>query len=304
VASKFDRRLSELQSQNLEVRRKAALKLSEYGRREAVPALCAALDDPSWKVRRNAAISLGKIADPASIDALSSALGDQTKSVSKEAARALASIQGFTGDNRAAEALYRGLQDKRETVQQRIKEALFECQADAAPLMCQALQHSDPDLRAAGLEILKAMLDGWDHRIILSALLADPRLSTQERFNGLEALSGYRGRLRLVPYILDTRRYCQQMAASGESEAVRRGALAVLDYMSLPRAGQRDLSAEPHELLRGAGAVSTADAADVLLRGTTPAEPLLEPPQKPLLRLWLFILNILRRVMRRSQRSR
>ena len=53
--TKIAQRVAELSHEDIAVRRKAALKLGDYGDPIALPFLCAALQDESWKVQRNAA---------------------------------------------------------------------------------------------------------------------------------------------------------------------------------------------------------------------------------------------------------
>ncbi|HZO87596.1 MAG TPA: HEAT repeat domain-containing protein [Chthonomonadaceae bacterium] len=249
-------------------RREAATKLGKRGGREAVEALCQALQDGSWHVRRNAAQALGRLGDTAVLEPLCQALQDKSQGVRRAAATALGALQ----DARAVEPLLSALRDKKALVRNSACEALIRIGLPAVAPLCQALAEDREPVRKHARTALQQILE-QNHKQTLSALLGDARLTPQQRWIGLDALCGYRGGRFLGPYFADTRRFCERVARSEDfAEPARTGAHEVLNYLTLARPSQRDLSAEKDSLLRAAHGTEATGGADILLRASN-SEP-------------------------------
>jgi HEAT repeat protein len=117
------------------IRLSAARALGPLHNPIAVPALRAALQDPSRKVQIWAVRSLGELKDRESLEGLIARLGDDDSAVRASAARAVGEI----GDQRATEALIARLDDKRRTVRLEVIKALVSLR-DSRGLV--ALEHA------------------------------------------------------------------------------------------------------------------------------------------------------------------
>ncbi len=87
-------RIRQLKHRDPFVRRTAAMALGDLGPEgaEAIPSLCAALDDPDPDVRRQAANALGQIGAGAAVPRLVRALEDENELVRNSAGQALRDI--------------------------------------------------------------------------------------------------------------------------------------------------------------------------------------------------------------------
>jgi hypothetical protein len=289
---KLAQRIAELTHEDVAVRRKAALKLGEYGDHAALPELCAALRDESWKVARNAAKALSSFRDPAAVEALSSVFivsprKKKYRSVRKEALLALGDI----GTEAAIETIGRVWREERD-LHDVAPEALLRAGLPAVPILCRALAegyaallpqlsrlhltvilvrhslirlHGGPE--SAAYHVLCSLLEARGVEVF-AALLATDRLSPREKYACLEALRRRWRYMQLTVYFRDVPGYCQHWAATDEREAVRAGARAVLDYITLPRGSQRPLTTGSDELLRAGSGMEDDVGSDVLLRAS------------------------------------
>ena len=98
--------LSGLESQDGELRIRAAAALGTVGSLACVPALIRALRDSEWEVRAQAAAALGRQMDGRAIEALQAAMRDENWWVRQNSAQSLSEIPGGTT------ALIRGLEDE------------------------------------------------------------------------------------------------------------------------------------------------------------------------------------------------
>jgi hypothetical protein len=299
--TKIAQRIAELSHEDIAVRRKAALKLGEYGDVAALPELCAALQDVSWKVQRNAARALSSFRDPAAVEALASVFIEtgvsptgrkrRYRSVRKEALYALGQI----GTEEVIKIIDRVWLDERADLHDEAVFALQQCGLVAVPAVCRALAaaHAVVTSRAAGVRVtaaislqslpdrhdwierdaralLFALIDDHGHDVFI-AILATDRLTPRDKYLCLEILRRRHRSLLLTIYFRATTSYCEQLAVTAESDAVRAGARAVLDYSLLARGSAQSLTAQSDELVRAAGASSCEQGSDELVRGA--AEP-------------------------------
>jgi hypothetical protein len=261
-----------LQDGDRSVRRLAARRLGWRGNRQAVEPLLAALQDDYWLVRRNAAKALGHIGEAAAVGPLCQALKDKSQGVRRQAAIALGKI----GDAQAVEPLCRALRDKKPAVRESVVAALAQIGIPAVGPLCMAATTEKTRVQNQAILALCLLLDRA-HKATLCAILADARLTPQQRRASLESLSGYRGARFLTPYIANVRQFCERVVRSQDSEdAARKGAQDILDSMMLGRASQRDPSSEKDRLLRAAHGSATLDGANSLLRASAMEE---ETPQ-------------------------
>jgi HEAT repeat protein len=105
-----------MQDVDRQVRERAVAALGSRGDQRSAEALRAAMADQDLQVREQAAIALGRL----SVDLLINSLEDQNGQAREAAAKSL----GIIGDYRAAEALYKALQDRDEQVRKKAAEAL------------------------------------------------------------------------------------------------------------------------------------------------------------------------------------
>jgi HEAT repeat protein len=141
-----------------EVRADAAKALGDMGAWDAVPALAAALKDPSADVRAGAAYALVKMKDRAkdAAPALKDALGDRDRLVRYNAVVALHNMEAATSAELAAPiaSLLDGAdKDDRESVVKMLVNLGFE-DAAARKTILGAMEHGEPDVR---LQILNEM---------------------------------------------------------------------------------------------------------------------------------------------------
>jgi HEAT repeat protein len=86
--------LSALESEDNELRIRAAAALGMVGSLTCVPALRRALQDPEWEVRAQAAAALGRQMDARAIDSLRLSMRDENWWVRQNSAQALSEIPG------------------------------------------------------------------------------------------------------------------------------------------------------------------------------------------------------------------
>jgi len=208
--------------------------LGQIGDVRAVEPLCRALGDPEFYVRWNAALALGKIRDVRAVEPLCQALNDQSEDVRWNAALALGEI----GALRAVEPLCRALEDKNRYVREHAAEALVKIGPAAVEPLCNMLRDKNKNVRTEAAVTLDEI---GAAEPLPRKVLAEARLTPQQRFKGLEALQQvrYKDRWRVLRYSLpDIQEYCHEMLGNGDA-AVREGAQAVLGsgwrYLAYPR---------------------------------------------------------------------
>ncbi|MCS6775084.1 MAG: HEAT repeat domain-containing protein [Chloroherpetonaceae bacterium] len=287
--------LAALRDDDPVMRREAARKLGRRGNREAVRPLCDALQDENWRVRSNAARSLGIIGDPWAVEPLIAALDDRMTTVRREAARALGSIR----DIHAVHALCNALGDRKASVRENATFALQQMGVAIVPALCQHLDDSNALVRYHATLALCALYES-ERRTVTDRILTDRHLTPRQRWQGLEAIRAARPSRFSLGWIRDVHQFCQEIQRQAEAEgrtdrAVYRGALQVLEYITLARPVQRDFVAERESLLRAAQAYSPdADAADTLLRGAQREEAPGTPGTARRAGLWASLLARLR----------
>lgn len=146
--------LRQLKSKNAETRRRAAFKLGAARKRNAVPALAAALGDADWGVRCAAVEALGRIGDPRAGDALVAALRDKDWTVRSAAAAALMNVT----DARSLDALVAALKAADEFVRSSAVVALAKIGGRrAAQAVASLLRDDDPGVVEQVLKALAQM---------------------------------------------------------------------------------------------------------------------------------------------------
>ncbi len=294
---KIARQIAALTSEEMVQRREAALKLGTPGNRAAVGPLCAALDDASWFVRRNAARARGRHGKGEAVGPLCKALKDKSGGVRREAVIALGKI----GEERAIAPLCQALKDKKRSVRESAIEALVCAGPLAVVPLCRILDRNTAStaLFLHGERALRQLLRQGTTEA-LYAVLKDVRLSMAERLNFLEMLRDYAQRMRWFTSAArrtDARRFCESVVRAGTDAAARESAQALLDYITLVRAGERDRTTEKDSLLRGAQSGIPVGGTDSLLRasglGSMAADAASAPPGF-LRRLFRRLLQLLR----------
>jgi len=285
--SQISRYLANLRDLDVNKRIYAAEHLGRIKNQEAVRPLILALSDTEYKVRLTAARSLGMIGDVWAVEPLILALGDETASVRRTAATSL----GLIRDSHAVEGLCRVLRDKKRTVRENARAALIQIGESAVGGLAQTITNGTPRSQTEAEYALITLYEK-DKYGITSRIFSEPKLMPRERFLALDAIKNARpgGFLaRFQPWIGDVFQFCMETAAfqratSMTDDAKCQGAEAVLQYMTLVRAGQRNSKEEGTELLRGSSADNTPQKADELLRGSeSPAE---SPQSASRLSLW------------------
>jgi hypothetical protein len=214
-------------------------------------------------------LSLGRIGDLWAIDPLIAALRDETSTVRRTAATALGEFR----DPLAVEALCRALQDKKRTVRDNALQALLQIGAPAISGLAQTVANGSQTAQEQA-RLALANLYERERRQTTSRLLSEPKLTPQERFQALDAIckarpGGWVG--RFSSWMSNVTQFCSEVvefhrAAGTTDSAEYRGAEAVLQFVTLVRAGHRDHGVEQRELLRGSKADSASQDGDELLR--------------------------------------
>lgn len=272
-SKKIGKWLAALRDDEPAMRRDAARKLGRRGNREAVRPLCDALQDENWRVRSNAARSLGIIGDPWAVEPLIAALDDRMTTVRREAAKALGNIK----DMHAVHALCNALGDPKASVRENATFALQQMGVAIVPALCQHLDDSNAFARYHATLALCALYES-DRRTVTDRILTDRHLTPRQRWQGLEAIRAARPSRFSLGWIRDVHSFCEEIRRQGEAEgrtsqALYRGAVQVLEYITLARPVQRDFATERESLLRAAPAgPADTDAAATLLRGAQHAE--------------------------------
>ncbi|HLK60161.1 MAG TPA: HEAT repeat domain-containing protein [Chthonomonadaceae bacterium] len=315
--AQIERTLQALRSEDEIERRKAASRLGKTANMEAVGPLCRALHDPNWRVRRSAAGALGRIGSlwadnnvdedvsvllevleegpernrngiQQAVEPLCGALNDRTLSVRREAATAL----GLLKAPDAVEPLCRLLTDKKGSARASAILALTQIGLPAIPSLCRRLTPAHQE-SSQSLLALQNIVKSYGPSA-LYRLLQEEALTPEQRWNALTLLQEYRS--HLPPFsaarrlLTDLRRFCESAAQSG-TEEVRTGALKVLEYTTLARASQRNLTTEQDELLRGAQGDTVPESGATLLRGSERSEA----PAPETRSLWASVRRWLKR---------
>ena len=143
--------LALLQSEHKRDRLEAVRGLGNVGTRDAVPAVIAALDDPSEHVRQGAAAALGNLGDPRAVNPLIASLDDPDEHVQQAAAGGL----GDLGDVQALRPLSQELHNPNKHVRQTAALALGRLgDPAAADALKDALGDPEPHVRAAAVQAL------------------------------------------------------------------------------------------------------------------------------------------------------
>lgn len=272
------RHLANLQDLDVTKRIDAAQRLGRYKDREAVLPLILALSDTEYRVRQKAAHSLGMIGDAWAVEPLLLALGDETARVRRTAATSL----GLIRDDHAVEGLCRVLRDRKQTVRANARNALILMGESAVGGLAQTITHALPFVDAEAEYALVTLYER-DKYGITARIFSEPKLTPHERFRALEAIKNARPggfMARFSAWFGNVSQFCTERVemhrAAGTTETAEcKGAEAVLQYMTLVRAGQRDSREEGAELLRGSSADNTPQKAGELLRGSE------LPPENP-----------------------
>jgi|GEM_PF-619292 len=131
------------------------LALGKLGDLRAVPRLRTLLSDEDSIVRGASAEALGYIGDTTVVHSLGELLNDRNEQVKISAARALE----YIGDASAVSYLIPVLGDEEYTVRKVVIEALSELGAAAVPVLNEALQSTERDVRAGAVTCLDNI--GW-----------------------------------------------------------------------------------------------------------------------------------------------
>ena len=256
------------------MRRKAATRLGTPGNTFAIEPLCKALEDGDRFVRRRAALALGRIGAPLAIDPLCHRiLTDPSLLVQHAAIVALGQI----GSARGLDPLCKALQNRKTSWD--AAEALIKIACPAILLLVQRANGPEGASQSSSEQTLRQLANHKPPKALL-AVLTDFRVSAGERYLCLETLRGKLGiSRRLSPSLTSVQNFCEQGLTS-QTDAVRKGAREVLDYLTLGRAGQQDLSADQDILLRAAEGRATAEGVDQLLRASD-AEEISITPEEP-----------------------
>lgn len=271
----IQRRLSELSHKDPAVRRKAAQKLGEYGDPIAIVPLLTALSDENVYVRRHAIAALGNMAAVAAFDMLLPLLKDKRSGVRRLTAYSLCQISKShpAYADTTVYAIIRAIEKEKNIWFER--SPFIEALAVMGPLairpLCIEFNSHRSTVSQECVEYALLLLEQRKGVDVPRCLLADQYLTASQNWNALEMLTQRRPRNIFTPrHLTNTQRYCEMIAADGkELAATRRGASAVLDYLSLGRASQRSMAGEANELLRMVHENRTQDeAGEMLLRGS------------------------------------
>jgi HEAT repeat protein len=241
-------------------RRDAIRALSRIGE-PAVEPLINYLHRRNWKARKAIVEILSHIGGASALDAIVRTLGsDRSKYVRVTAAKAL----GRIGARQALPDLVKALQDKHLDVQKAAVMSLGQLNDMRAvrPLAEFALL-GHWLIRTTGVEALSILGDAKE---LPRKLLASPDLQTSDKIDALEYLQliQHPRPHRYVYPIRDIPRFCEQKLRDPDA-AVRTGAQAILEHMTLVRGSERNLTNERGELLRGAaGSPGTTSPAQLL----------------------------------------
>jgi len=196
----------------------------------------------------------------------------------------------------AVESLCQALGDEDQEVRRHATAALGKIgDARAVEPLCKALGDEDSMVRVFAAMSLEQIGDAVT---LPRKVLAETRLTPQQRLRGLEALRHvryvrYRDISRVLHYPLPHIRGFCQMMQQDDDNAVREGAQAVLAFLDassiLLRPSRPDETTEQEELLRGVAPSGSSVVPEEMLRpleeGTVPA---LSPrKRRGLLARWL-----------------
>jgi hypothetical protein len=256
------------------VRRVAAKQLTKIGT-PAIPALISALKSDDACVSAHAARVLGKIGDLATVPALVDAL----KSDELDVRLACADSLGEIGDAAAVPALIEALKDEdadvfffvgseRTDITACVTAALVKIGAASTLATIEALDDADERVRGVAASVLRQLGDSYK---LACKILAESRLSAQERIDALEALFRAYAVGKLGPH----RPVCRDVATlchivlTREPADAQRGAQTVLNWLNgerdLLHASERNRALDGEELLRAAQLGVTKTDLDTLL---------------------------------------
>lgn len=278
-ASTIHKRLTELSHKDPTVRRKAARKLGELGDPVVIEPLITALNDENVYVRRHAIAALGNIGAISAFDVLLPLLKDKRPIIRGKTALSLAQISRShpTYVDSTVYAILRAAEKEKNTWTAHLPylNALTVMRELAVwPLCIEFNSHRSASSQEC-VEYALLWLEQEGKLDVSRCLLADQRLTAPQIWNVLEMLTRRRPRNILTPrHLTNAQRFCEVIVGDvRESEATRRGAYAVLDYLSLVRASQSSTAVEASELLRMAyeDSIQSEDGG-LLLRGSSPLD--------------------------------
>src|SRR6185369_1520214 len=157
--------ISQLQAEDLEVRRSAVVALGRIGDASATPALVNTLSDKSLTI--DAAHALGEIGDPQAVDGLLNLLGDEDSSIRQAAVAALNSIIPPSMSQRIIPLLHDLDPNVRESA---VKIAGYFGYPEAAGALVELSRDPNERVRCAAIEHLPFVEDERAFDVLASAL--------------------------------------------------------------------------------------------------------------------------------------
>jgi hypothetical protein len=271
--TKVQKRIADLSRQNIEVRRSAVKKLGAYGDAAAVESLCRALRDEDPHVRRGAAYALGKLGDVNAFEPLQEALNDMRPGLRHAAAWALGQLgkQKHEIAMRAVFFIVRAAQKSKAQDRYNYVRALTEMGLAAVVPLCLEFNSRRS---AVSQECARQALTFLEHQqklAVVPCLLEASDLTAPQQWTVLEMLSQERPTgLFADRRLANPRRFIEMVAADGQvPDTARRSAHAILEYLSLGRASQRQEATDATQLLRMAQENTAQDTdGGTLLRGS------------------------------------
>ena len=287
------KRIEELAHPDADVRRRAARKLGEYGDCGAAESLCHALRDTDAYVRKAAAESLGILAPSfgplhcdSSFEPLREAVLSKQDGLRKEAARAIGQITAHRPGlaPRAVLCILQAAQKSKFGSRHAYVDALTQMGEFAIAPLCVEFSSRRSEIMQECIRQTLLSLEQRSRLNVTGVVLADASLTAPQQWEALAMLAVSRPRSIFAPrYTTDARKFCELTAANPQTpEAVRRGAHAVLDYLSLGRASQRHDTTDASQLLRMAhDEPLTPDGGETLLRGADMDDDSYPEPSEP-----------------------
>ena len=274
--TKVQKRIEELTHPDAEVRRNAVKKLGAYGDIGAMEPLCHALRDEDAYVRRNAAYALGKLGDVNAFGSLQEALNDKRPGLRHVSAWALGQLgkQQREIALQAVPCITRAAQKSKAQDRHNYVHALTEMGLTAVVPLCLELNSHRSEARQECTRQALAYLEHQQKLAVVPCLLEAPELTAPQQWTVLEMLSQERPTgLFADRRLANPRRFLEMIAQDSQvPDRSRHSARAILEYLSLGRASQRQEATDATQLLRMAQEDSLQDAdGGTLLRGSQPS---------------------------------
>jgi len=271
---------SALKDEDQTVRYHVVIALARIKSAQAIEPLSALLHDAHPTVRAAAGETIALLGNVSSVEALCAALKSEDMNIRVIAAKMFEQM-GKVGDTRAVERLCAALKDENREARAWAAVALGKIgDIRAVAALCFAVQDESHPVRFAAAKALGQIGSAIELPL---RILTSPTLTPAQRLDALEALkiAQQHDEWKDVRFAFhNVRKSCQKLCRQeGVAEDVRHGAKAVLaelqrraDARELGRAGQREETRDPQELLRGqTGETDTASAGE-LLRSSRMAE--------------------------------